>query len=522
MRLHESFAADQVGFPILSLLIFLPLVGAAVLPFLPDRRRARAGALAVAVAELALAVVLVLAFEPGVSDVQLAERVAWIETVGAQYHVGVDGISVLFVPLTAFITLLVVLFSWNSPRFLSKTYFAAVLGLEAAMVGVFASLDLVLFFVFWEMMLVPSYFLIKLWGGGSQRQHAGFTYVLYMLAGSAPMLIGIVLLGANYGDVRADPNGPLFSSDFLTLLATPMSEGLQTLVFFLFAFAFAVKGPLPPFHTWLPSALVEGPVAMGMFLVGLKLGVYGFLRFAIPLMPDAAEQWSWLLAVLGVLAVLYAALIALVQRDLNRLLAFAGVSHVGLAVVGAFTLNVQGMQGALFVVFNAGLASTGLLMLAGFLHARTGSSELSRYGGLARRLPLLACFFFIVGLATIGLPATSGFVGEFLVLLGAFRVHWALAAAAVLTVVLSAAFFLSYYERAFLGPVTRSAASTLHDLGPREAGMAAAVSVVILWVGLFPGAFLDITRGSVEALAERTDRGALARRTVDGDQARLP
>jgi NADH-quinone oxidoreductase subunit M len=518
VRLQETFAAEQVGFPILSLLIFLPLVGAAVLPFLPDRRSARTVALAVALAELVLAVVLVLAFTPGVSDVQLAERVAWIETVGAQYHVGVDGISVLFVPLTAFITVLVVLYSWNSPRFLSKTYLAAVLCLEATMVGVFVSLDLVLFFVFWELMLAPSYFLIKLWGGGPERQHAGLAYVMYMLVGSAPLLVGIVLLGANYGEVR--PDGPPLSFDFLTLLDTPISPERQTLVFFLLAFAFAVKGPLPPFHTWMSSALAHGPVGIGMFLVGLKLGVYGFLRFAIPLLPDAAEQWSWLLAVLGMLAVLYAALIALVQRDLRRLLAFAGVSHVGIAVVGVFTLNVQGMQGALFVMINAGLASTGLLMLAGFLHARTGSSEISGYGGLARRLPLLACFFFIVGLSVIGLPSTSGFIGEFLVLLGAFRVHWALAAGTVLTIVLSAAYFLTYYERAFLGPVRRPEARTLHDLGLREAGMAAAVSVLILWVGLFPGAFLDITRGSVGALAERVDQGAAAG-PIAGDDYRF-
>jgi NADH-quinone oxidoreductase subunit M len=512
VRLQETFASDQIGFPVLTVLILLPLLGAAVIAFMPDRRLARTAALVVALAELALAVVLVLAFTPGVSDVQFAERVSWIETVGAQYHVGVDGISVLFIPLTAFIAVLVILFSWNSPRFLAKPYFVAVLAMEATTIGIFASLDLVLFFVFWELMLVPSYFLIKLWGGGPQRQQAGLNYVMYMLVGSAPMLIGIVLLGANYSDVRAGGDAPRFSFDLLTLLVTPISTELQTLVFFLFAFAFAVKGPLVPFHTWMPTALVEGPIGIGMFLVGLKLGVYGFLRFAIPLAPDAAEQWSWLLAALGVLAVIYAALIAIVQRNLRRLLAFAGTSHVGLALLGAFSLDVQGIQGALFVMINAGLGATGLLLLTGFLHARTGSSDLSRYGGLVRRLPLLTTFFFIIGLAAIGLPGTSGFVGEFLVLLAAFRTHWVLAAAAVLAVVLSAAYFLSFYERAFLGPEVRPSARTLHDLGAREAAMAAVVSAVILWAGLFPGPLLDITRGSAEALTEHVERGAL----VDG------
>jgi len=519
VRLQETFASDQIGFPVLTVLILLPLLGAAIVAFMPDRRFARAAALAVALVELALAVVLLLAFTPGVSDVQFAERMHWIETVGVQYHVGVDGISVLFIPLTAFIAVLVILFSWNSPRFMAKPYFVALLGLQATTIGIFASLDLVLFFVFWELMLVPSYFLIKLWGGGPQRQQAGLNYVMYMLVGSAPMLIAIVLLGANYRDARAGGDAP-FSFDLLTLLVTPVSSELQTLVFFLFAFAFAVKGPLVPFHTWMPSALVEGPIGIGMFLVGLKLGVYGFLRFAIPLAPDAAEQWSWLLLALGVLAVVYAALIALLQRNLRRLLAFAGTSHVGLALVGAFSLNVQGIQGALFVMLNAGLGATGLLLLAGFLHARTGSSDLSRYGGLVRRLPLLTTFFFIIGLAAIGLPGTSGFVGEFLVLLGAFRTHWVLAAVAVLAVILSASYFLSFYERAFLGPEVRPSTRTLHDLGAREAAMAAVVSAVILWAGLFPGPLLDITRGSVEALTEHVERGAVVQRAGDRYHAR--
>ena len=506
MTLRETLAGDQIGLPILSVLIFLPVAAAALVALLPDRRAARLAAIAAALVELALAVVLVVVFTPGVSEIQFAERVVWIESLGVEYHVGVDGISVLFVPLTALVAVLVILFSWNAPRFMSKAYFAAVLALEATAIGIFVALDLVLFFVFWELMLAPSYFLIKLWGSGARRQHAGLNYVMYMLVGSAPMLIAIVLLGANYRDVRGNGDGA-FSFDYLTLLATPISSELQTLVFFLLAFAFAVKGPLAPFHTWMPPALVEGPIGIGMFLVGLKLGVYGFLRFALPLAPDAAADWFWLLAVLAVIAIVYAALIALVQRNLRRLLVFASVSHVGLALLGVFTLNVQGIQGALFVMINAGLASAGLLLLAGFLHARTGSSELSRHRGLARRLPLLASFFLLVGFGAIGLPATSGFVGEFLVLLGASRVHWGLAAVGLLSVILSAAFFLSYFERAFLGPADRAGSGTLRDLDAREAGMAAVVSALILWIGLFPAPLLDITSGSVQALVERVDRG---------------
>jgi NADH-quinone oxidoreductase subunit M len=252
---------------------------------------------------------------------------------------------------------------------------------------------------------------------------------------------------------------------------------------------------------------MEGPMGMSVLLVGLKLGIYGFLRFAIPLTPEAAKEWAWLMLALVVTAILYGALIALVQLNLRRLVAFGSVGHVGLAIVGLFALNVQGLQGTLMLTLNLGIATTGLLFLTGFLHSRTGSSDLSALGGLARHVPLLTTSFFILGLAFIGVPGTSGFPGEFLILLGAFNAHWVVAAIAVLGVILNATFFLSFYERAFLGPVTNENVRSLRDLLPREAVVAGALGALVLWIGFFPNPLLTLSRGSVEAVVERVEQG---------------
>jgi len=497
MDVNEIRAMEQIGFPILTVLIVFPVLWASLVNLIKDERLARRTALLGAVVELGLAMFMAVSFTPGVSDIQFAEHFRWIPTSGVGYHVGVDGISVLFIPLTAFVTLMVMLFSWTTVRFRPKSYLMALLVLEAATIGIFVSLDLVLFFVFWELILVPSYFLLRLWGIGPERQYAAIKYVMYMLTGSASMLLGIVLLGTNhYTQTGA------YSFDFLDLLRVPVPPGLQTVAFFLLAFGLAVKAPLFPFHTWMPAVFMQGPIGVGMFLAGLKIGVYGFVRFTLPLVPDAAREWSWLIAALGITAIIYGGLIALVQPNLRRLLAFASVSHVGLAMVGVFSLNVQGLQGALLLIFNLGIVSTGLFFLTGVLYARTGSSELSAFGGIARHAPLLATFFFITGLAAIGLPGTSGFPGEFLVLVGAFGVHWALAGIAVVGVILTAAYFLSYYERAFLGPPVVHE-RRIPDLRLRESALAAVLAVVIFWIGLFPAPFLDMTSGSVQALVER-------------------
>lgn len=508
MVLHERFAEEQIGFPILSLLIFLPVAWVVLLTLIRDERVLRITALLGALVELGLSIVLVARFIPGISDIQFSERGLWMSTVGSSYHVGVDGISVLFIPLTAFLTVMALLFSWNRIKFFLKLYLVNLFLLEAVTIGIFSALDLLLFYVFWELALIPAYFLIKFWGIGPERQYAGQKYVMYLLAGSVPLLISIVMLCLNYHDMAvAQGWSQTYSFDLLTLLQVPVKPELATLIFFLMAIGFAVKGPMLPFHTWLPTAVMEGPVGLSLFLVGLKLGGYGFFRFLLPLLPEASKEWYWVMVVVGLMGVLYGSLIAVVQPNLRRLLAFAGVSHFGLVAVGIFSLNFQGLQGALFVMLNFAVVATGLFFLAGCLHSRIGSTELSAFGGLTTHVPLLATFFFIIGLAFIGTPGTSGFPGEILVMLGAFRVHWQFAAVAVLGVVLSAGYFLWYYERAFFGPVTNPVVSKLQDLTPRELIVAVSITGLIFWVGFYPATILNITSGSVGALAQRIQDG---------------
>ncbi len=509
MILNQMFADQQIGFPVLSAMIFLPVLVALLLTIISNEETQRKVTFFGMMLNLAMAIVVVYKFVPGVSDMQFAEQGNWMSGLGSSYHLGVDGISVLFLPLTALLAVLVLLFSWNSVKFFNRFFLVNLLILEAATIGIFCSIDLILFFVFWEMALIPSFFLIKFWGVGAQRQYAGMKYIVYMLFGSAPLLISFLLVGWNYSNVaELTPGMQPYSFDLLTLLNTPIPLELQTTIFILMAIGFAVKGPMMPFHTWLPTTIMEGPIGFGVFLVGLKLGVYGMLRFVIPLLPDAAKEWYMVMVILGLLALLYGAVIALVQPNMRRLLAFASVSHVGLAMVGLFSLNQQGMQGAVFTLINMGLTSTGLLFIAGFIYSRLGSTELSAMGGLTRHLPRMAAFCFIIGLASIGMPGTSGFNGEFLVMLGSYRAHWAFSAVAVLGVVLSASYFLWYYERSFFGPVTSKVLPKLKDLAPREITVAATLTVIILALGFNPAPVANITSGSVAAVVQRLNDGS--------------
>jgi NADH-quinone oxidoreductase subunit M len=511
--LNEHFAAQQIGFPILTVLTFLPFAGALIIwLFQRDEDLVRKTALTIAGLELFVSVLLLWNFVPHTADIQFAERAAWVPAIGVSYHLGVDGINVLFIPLTAFLTALIMVYSWEGSIRPFKSYFMALLALEGTIVGIFASLDLILFFVFWELMLIPSYFLIKLWGPGPDRQYAALKYVLYTLSGSVLMLVGIVLLNLNFhAEAVMHRTEPLYSFDLLDLLTVPVPLKQQTLIFFLMFFGFAFKAPVFPFHTWLPTALVQGPFVVSVVLAGVKLGTYGFIRFSLPLLPEASREWVWLMAALGLIAIIYGALIALVQTDFRRLLAFSSISHLGFVILGLFALNYQGLQGSLLQMINLGFSTAGLFFLAGFLYNRTGSAELSAYGGLARHVPLLATFILILGLASIGLPGTNGFIGEFLILLGAFQQHWVLAVVGVLGVILGAAYFLWWYERAFFGPVGSRVVTPLLDLRPREWGIATALSIMIFWIGLYPAPFLERINASVQALTDRLEEGSVAK-----------
>lgn len=496
-------------FPILSYILFLPLVGAAVLWLIDDDDLVRSVSLGVALIELALAVLVLLRFVPESAAMQFAERARWIPALGISYHLAVDGISVLFVGLTAFLTVLIVVYSWDTVRNQVKLYFMSIFALQTATMGVFLSLDLILFFVFWELMLIPSYFLIKLWGTGADRHHAALKFVLYTLLGSVFMLVGIALLNLNYHSWASTHHlEQTYSFDLLELLTAPISHRQQVLIFWLIFLGLAFKAPIFPFHTWLPDALAQGPIGMAVVLAGVKLGTYGFLRFSFPLLPEASQDPTVVMTVmaLALSGIIYGAIVALIQPDFRRLLAFSSISHLGFCVVGLFALNFQGLQGSLLTMINLGFSTAGLFFIAGFLWTRHQSTELSSFGGLAHKVPVLATFFLLIGLASIGLPGTNGFVGEFLVLMGAFQAKWWYGAIAVLGVIFGAAYFLWYYERAVLGPLGKGVAHVLRDLHLREVTVVVSLSVMILWIGLYPSPFLRIMNGSVQALVERLDR----------------
>ena len=505
MLKEQLLAEAQVGFPILSALIVLPLLAALLLALVRDATAGRRIALIAAIGEVALALFMAFGFVPGVADMQYVERRSWIPSLGIGYTVGVDGISMLFVPLAAIIALAVLLSPAAGVRFMPRLFGANVLLLLAATVGIFVALDLVLFYVFFELALIPAFLMIRLWGSGAQREHAGMKYIVFMLCGSVPLLLGFIMIGIEHQAATGR-----WSFDLVELLQSPIPAASQALLFVLLVTGFAVKGPLLPLHSWMPVAISEGPIGVGVFLVGLKLGAYGFLRFVMPLLPQATLDWWWVLVVLGLAALLIAALIALVQRNLRRLLTFASISHVGLVMVGLFSLTSQGMQGALLLLLSMGLTSTGLLLLTGALQARLGSADLGSMGGIARHMPRLATLFFILGIASVGMPGTLNFNGEFLILLGAYFAHPAIAVVGALGVILSAGYFLWYYERAFFGPVKHAALARLPDLGRRDTAVAVSLAALAVWGGLFPATLQQVTEPSVAQLREHLRSAALA------------
>ena len=496
---------NTAAFPILGVLIFLPLAAAGFLFFLRDPASARRFALAASLAEVLLSLALLGLFDFGSAKMQLLERADWIPSLNISYIVGIDGLSIFFPPLTALLTLAVIAASWTQVQTQARLYFALTLILESATLGVFCALDLALFFLFWELTLIPIFFLVSLWGIGPQRRYAASKYTLFMLAGGVPLLFGIILLALNHAEQMglSAPRG--LSFDYLTLIHQPVSEELRTSVFLLLFLGFAVKAPLFPFHTWLPTVAMEGPAGVSALITGLKPGLYGIMRFAIPMVPDAAAENIWLLTALGSVGVLYGALIALKQTNLRRLLAYSSISHAGFVVIGLATLNLQGVQGALFQLVNFAAVSGGIFLLAGFIHHRLGSTELSNLGGLARSMPLLTTFFFLLGIAAMGVPGTSGFAAEHLIVIGAFKAHAGTGLAALAGVILGAAYFLGFFQRAFWGPIKLAAVRTAPDLRPRELALASILAGLVLLGGLAPGMVTHASGPAVSAWVARVN-----------------
>ncbi|RUM92700.1 MAG: NADH-quinone oxidoreductase subunit M [Thiothrix sp.] len=485
--------------PLLTLLLIAAPIGAVAIWIAPDPRRARLIALVTGVVILLLAIAVLIRFDSGNPDFQLLEQHSWIPTLNINYLVGVDGISVLFLPLTAVLFIGVILSSWTRIASMAPLYFSMLLLLETATLGVFCALDTILFFFFWELTLVPLYFLISLWGVGPNRRYAAVKYTLFMLAGGVPLLFGFVLLAFNYASVH---NG-ILAFDLPSLLATPLSDSLGSLVFFLLLAGFAVKTPIFPLHTWLPVVAQEGPASVAALLVGLKLGAFGLIRFVVPLTSEAAQTFHWLLAAMGVIGILYGGLLAMGQTNLRRMLAYSSISHVGLVLLGIASFNIQGIQGALFHLLNFTVVAGGLFILTGLLHHRIGSTDVLSLGGAAHSMPLLAAFFFLFGLASMGVPGTNGFPAELLILISALKTHTGAGLAALTGIVIGAAYFLRLYRQVFFGPIKNAVVQQAMDLRPRERFIAICLALIILFLGLYPASVLDLTKKSSTAWVER-------------------
>ena len=490
------------GLPLLAMLLVLP-VGAALIWMVPGAARARWMALGASLANLGLSLWALVRFEPSDGGFQMVSRLPWIPTLNVDLALGVDGISIGFLPLATMLFLGVVLATWNGRRQMPRLYYSLLLMLETTVLAVFCALDAIAFFLFWELSLIPLFFLISLWGVGPNRRFAATKYTLLMLIGGVPLLFGFLLLAFNRADVSGVgvPAGLAF--DLQTLLATPLPHGLEVAVLFLLLIGFAVKTPVFPVHTWMPTVAAEGPVGVLAIVAGLKLGAYGILRFAIPLAPEAAQRFHWLLAGLGVVGVLYGSLAALAQTNLRRMLAFSGIAHVGLVLIGIASFSLQGLQGALLQLFNFAAMSGGAFLLLVFLHQRTGTCEIAGLGGVARTMPRLAGFFLLLGLASMGLPGTAGFPAELLLILSAFETHRGAGLAALVGTVLGAAYFLSAYRRAFLGPATQPAIRDGEDLRPRELAIALLLAAAVLIPGIYPQPFLDLSESAAQAWLAR-------------------
>lgn len=518
-----------MAFPLLTTVLFLPLAGVIVLlGFSPQRFAAiRTCALVVMLLTFAISVGLFLAFDSTLPQMQFVERVAWIAPLGIHYHVGVDGISLPLVLLTTLLSPIALLQAWRSIETKVKEFAICLLILETGMVGVFLALDLFLFFIFWEVILIPMYLLIGIWGG-ERRLYAMVKFILYTMTGSAVMLVAILTL--HFLNSHPDYGGtgqPSFYLLDLYRLALPL--GWQKLLFGAFFLAFAIKVPLFPFHTWLPDAHVEAPTAGSVILAGvlLKMGTYGFVRFCLPLFPEAVALYAPWISALAVIGIIYGALVALVQPDVKKLVAYSSVSHLGFVMLGIFSGTMAGLQGGILQMVNHGLSTGALFLLVGMIYDRRHTHLIADFGGLWQRMPIYAVFFLVVTFSSIGLPGLNGFVGEFLILLGAFEANKTFAIFAALGIILSAVYMLWMYQRVMYGEITQAENQQLSDLSGREIALMVPLLILMFWIGLYPNTFLRKMDASSAHLLEqmRTERvqadcdGRLA--DCDLQQARL-
>src|SRR5580700_9599761 len=503
---------------LLTVIAFLPLLGVPALLLLraDDHAWIRRIALAISLAELAISLFLLRGFDPVNAGYQFEEYYDWIARANIHYHLGVDGISLFLVLLTTFLTPLAILCSWQAIHENVKGFFIALLVIETAMIGVFVSLDLLLFFFFWELTLIPMYFLIGIWGHG-RRIYAAVKFILYTMFGSILMLVAILWLYNLAGTFDLPDIQAKLQTGMILLPART-----ELLLFGAFFLAFAIKVPLFPLHTWLPDAHTEAPTAGSVILAGvmLKLGTYGMLRFCLPLFPDAAHRMAPLIGVLAIIGIVYGALVATVQHDLKRLVAYTSVSHLGFVVLGLFAFNTISVQGAIYQMLNHGISTGALFLGVGMLYDRRHTHEISEFGGLATPMPVLMSFFLFISLSSLALPPLNGFIGEFLILIGVFEHHHQWASWAASGAVLSAIYLLWAYQRVALGEVTVEKNRALPDANTRERIILVAMAIVIIFMGVASPLFTRRMQSSTDSLLQQMDRvQSASRRTATPELA---
>lgn len=491
---------NSPNFPILSVITYLPLLGILVICLINSKRHdlIRWVAFLTAVVTFLVSLPLYFKFDASTWQMQFVENVPWISQYGISYHMGVDGISLLLVLLTTFLSALAILSTWSAVSRGVKGYMVSLLLLETGMIGVFCALDFVLFYVFWEVMLIPMYFIIGIWGG-PRRIYAAVKFFIYTMSGSVLMLVAILVLFFTHYQATG-----IMTFDILTYHHFGLPGNMQFWLFLAFFLAFAIKVPMFPFHTWLPDAHVEAPTAGSVILAGvlLKMGTYGFLRFGLPIFPQATVDFIPIILALSVIGIIYGAMVSLVQDDIKKLVAYSSVSHLGYCMLGMFALNLEGVKGSILQMINHGLSTGALFMIVGMLYERRHTRLISEYGGVMKVMPIFATLFLLVAFSSMGVPGLNGFIGELLILIGAFKASLGYGLVATLGLVLGAVYLLWMYKRVMYGSITKDENRDLKDMTRREYAYLVPIIVFIVWIGVYPKPFLDKMDVSVQHLLE--------------------
>jgi len=513
--------SNAANFPLLSVILFTPLVGAILLLFVSGKSQNAIRWIAnlVTLAGFLVSLPLWFLYDPDGAAYQFVERVPWIPSVGANYFLGVDGFSVLLLLMTTMMGFIAVLSSWTAIQDRVKEYYIFLLLLQAGMIGAFVSLDFLLFFLFWEVMLVPMYFLIGIWGSDN-RLYSAIKFFLYTLVGSVVMLLGILALYFSFHAATG-----VYSFDVTQYQAHDFPVDLQWWVFLAFFLGFAIKVPMFPFHTWLPDAHTDAPTAGSVILAAvlLKMGTYGFIRFSLPILPDGTNAFVPMVVVLSIIGVVYGALVAMAQTDWKRLVAYSSVSHMAMVMLGLFALNPLGITGSMVQQLNHGISTGALFLLVGVVYERRHTREISEYGGLSKVMPIYAAIFLLMTMSSIGLPTLNGFIGEILILQGVFSVNIAWAAVAATGIVLGAAYMLWLYQRTMFGKVDNPKNEHLTDLSLREVCTFVPLIILAVWIGLYPSPIIDRLTPSVTRVVGRVSpQYAVGQQSADADCGAVP